>query len=229
MPDVSRFPAGVLSGALTLATARPVGTIALISDGTHAGLLHRSNSYPTAGWEVIDGGSIRRTHLSIVTPVSGTAPPGQSPDPATAGALIYLKMPVNGNQTYRSFKFPTTYVSDATVHVHWTKSDDLNRLNETVRWKIDYVVFNGNGDEAGTSFQTTYLDGTYLDSSTTADNRIVYRSPAPPAGATIVGAQAGYYMSIRIGAVTPLSGTPVLDPGLFSLDLVFSELWTESD
>lgn len=56
MADVSRFPEGTLNGPFVTATARPIGTIAIISDGANPGKLHRSTSYPVAGWTLIEGG-----------------------------------------------------------------------------------------------------------------------------------------------------------------------------
>jgi hypothetical protein len=56
MADVSRFPEGSLAGPFPIATARPIGTLAIISDGPNAGEVHRSTSFPAAGWTSIEGG-----------------------------------------------------------------------------------------------------------------------------------------------------------------------------
>lgn len=157
------------------------------------------------------------THTPIVTPSVGGTVPALQPTNVVVNALLLQSYTVNLDAAWRQFKIPLSFVDSASIHVHWSKTGNGNEAGKNVRWKVSYVIFNGeNEDGAGTPTVVTF-DDTYLDSGTTT--RIVYKTPS----IDLVGLVPGDYASMKIEAITP-AGTPMAsEPGLFALDLVMRQ------
>lgn len=123
---------------------------------------------------------------------------------------------VGAQLAYRVFKVPSYFIDTPAVHVHWTKSDDVDRDGETVRWVVKYTVFNGSSEDANSAGTTLELDDTWDDTGTTT--RVVQRT----ASGALVGVQSNYYIAVSIEKGTPGSGTPMDEPGVVSLDFTFN-------
>ena len=163
--------------------------------------------------------TLRAHHTVIAAAQSGSSSPGQSPSPIPNGALLLLGFTLNADDAFRGFKIPTYFdgVNPPTAHVHWSKTTDANESGKAVRWRVSYWVLNGSTDDGAAAPTVVDLDDTYDDAGTTT--RIVHRTPNVP----LVGLVAGYYLAIKIEAVTP-AGTPLAgEPGLFSLDVIWDE------
>lgn len=157
------------------------------------------------------------THTPIVTPSVGGTVPALQPTNVVVNALLLQSYTVNLDAAWRQFKIPIGFIDSASVHVHWSKTGNGNEVGKTVRWRVQYVVFNGIDEDGAGAPTTVTLDDTYLDSGTTS--RIVYKTPS----VAITGIVPGDYVSMKIDAVTP-SGTPMAsEPGLFALDLVMRQ------
>ena len=157
-------------------------------------------------------GATRIIHTPGATPSKSTVIPGQGPEPVTFGSpvpdLLGLHYKRNNDLLYAYSKIQTSYVSDASFHIHWTKNVDTDESGATIRWIITYKIFNGGSqDVSGAPTGTLILDDTYDDAGTTT--RIVYRTPNAPAP----GFVAGYYVGFSIGydpANTTLTGRPTI-------------------
>lgn len=166
---------------------------------------------------ILGSGSVF-THSPIVTPSVGGTVPALQPTNVTVNALLLQSYTVNLDAAWRQFKVPIGYLSDASIHVHWSKTGNGNESGKTVRWKISYSVFNGeNEDGAGTPTVIT-IDDTYLDSGTTT--RIIYQTES----VALVGFTPDDYVSMKIEAITPAGVPMASEPGLFALDLVMKQL-----
>jgi hypothetical protein len=155
----------------------------------------------------------RIIHTPGATPSKSTVIPGQGPEPVTFGSpvpdLVGLHYRRDDDLLYGYSKIQTSYVSDASFHVHWTKNDDVSQPpGATVRWVITYKVYNGGSqDVSGPATGTLLLDDTYDDAGTTS--RIVYRTANAPAA----GFVAGWYVGFSVGfdpAFTTLTDLPVI-------------------
>jgi hypothetical protein len=157
-------------------------------------------------------------HVPIAGPSQADGPPGTAPDVAADGALSYLHFngPVGVQKAYRVFKVPTYFVGDPQFHVHWTKSDDVDRSTETVRWRVGYTVFDGSTEDGDGTPTYIDFDDSYDDAGTTT--RIVHRT----ANAALSGVQPGYYVAVSVEKGTPPSGTPMAEPGVVSVDFTFT-------
>jgi hypothetical protein len=134
--------------------------------------------------------------------------------------LIVLGFTLNTDDAYRQFKIPSSFVGDPAFHIHWTKTSDVDEQGKAVRWRVSYLAFPSTSSTAGIGNATptvVEIEDTY-DASDTTDRR-VYRTP----NTDMVGFQPGYYLVMKIEAVTPV-GTPLAsEPGLFSLDTTFTQ------
>lgn len=105
--------------------------------------------------------------------------------------------------------------------MHWTKTTDNAVIApaNAVQWRLTYIIFESSGTDAedGAAAPTIVtVDDTY-DSAEASAARIVYRTANIP----IVGAVAGYYLSVGIEATN--ATTLANDPALFSVDMMFDE------
>jgi len=150
----------------------------------------------------------RVLHTPGLTTFRNVFPPGQGPQPVTIGTTVGLHYAADADLVYGYSKIQTSYVSDASFHVHWTKNVNTDQSGRVVRWLINYTVFNGSSQDVNVApTGTLTLDSTYTDAGTTT--RIVRRSPSAPAPGFI----AGYYVSFSVGfdaANTTLDGRPTL-------------------
>jgi hypothetical protein len=121
-------------------------------------------------------------------------------------AVIGLEYTAPGDTAYRTFKVNPRYVSDAALHIHWSKSGDADESGKTVRFRVRYKHFDGQDDDVVGSAELIFND-TYDDAGTTS--RIVYRT-TPLA---LPGVIAGNYMGVAIDVVaagTTLASNPVI-------------------
>ena len=170
-----------------------------------------------SGSVVADYGATSLFHEPCVYAGGNSTSPGQLPTPTAFGPLITSVYTLNDptERGYRIIKIPTSYVSSASFHVHWTKSGNTNESGKNVRWRVVYSVFNGASEIANVSSNSLEFEQTYLTSSTT--DRVVYRTPNMDA----VGFQPGYYCSMYIEATTPTGSVLTNKPALVGLDLLY--------
>jgi hypothetical protein len=164
-----------------------------------------------------DDPTTRQQHLFIVTPARSTPQPGQGPQPAAYGNLIVLEFTLDLDAAFRVVKIPSSYTGNATAHVHWTKSQTTDQSTKVVRWRIDYTVVNGRTEDGAAAGSTILLDDSYDDAGTTT--HIVHRT----ANISLPGLVAGYYLLVKISAVTPPTGTALVEPALMSMDILYDE------
>jgi len=161
-------------------------------------------------------------HMDIGTASSLSPGPGVgTPDVHVKGNLVYLEFNQPTDLAFRIFKVGRDFASNPNLHIHWTKSRDIDESGHTARWRIDYTAYTstagtaGNGAVVGAFVDTGTL--TYGGGDANTD-RLVYRTPDLP----LVGVAAGQYLTVKISALTPASGTPVTKPGLVSMDFTYS-------
>lgn len=151
----------------------------------------------------------RIIHTPGVTPTSATFVPGLAPEVVKYGTTVALHYKKNNDKVYGYAKIPTTYVSDASFHIHWTKFNDADESGRTVRWVLNYTVFDGTSQNIAVApTGTLNLNDTY-DGASADTTRIVYRTP----NAAAAGFVAGYYVSFEVGfdpAFTTLTDRPVI-------------------
>jgi hypothetical protein len=156
-------------------------------------------------------------HEPTVTPGQGSSAPGQGPSELVIGSVLGLHFDDPSDMVYRIFKIGTNFIpggpgmtgdgTNASFHVHWTKAVDTDQSGGTVRWQIEYTVFDGISEDIAVTPTVIDLDDTYIDSGTTS--RIVHRTANVPAPGFI----PGYYVGLCIGydsGNTTLSGGPVV-------------------
>ena len=171
---------------------------------------------PVAGDSVFlpaDASSIQ--HSFLVTPAIANGPPGQMPDVVVIGpTTVGLHYTRDDGACYTLSKIPSSFVGDASFHIHWTKNVDTNQSGRTVRWILTYTVFNGSSQNANVAPTGTIVwDLTYLDSGTTS--RIVYRS----GNTAVAGLIPGYYLGVKL-EYDPLNTTLDGRPTVVSVDLL---------
>ena len=150
----------------------------------------------------------RIIHTPGITPSTNSTIPGGGPEPIAIGTLLGLHFKRDTDLVYSYSKIQSSFLADASFHVHWTKAVDTNQAGATVRWRLRYTVFNGISQDliAGPT-GTIIWDDTYDDSGTTS--RIVYRTPNIAA----TGFVANYYVGFELGFVaanTTLANRPVV-------------------
>jgi hypothetical protein len=155
---------------------------------------------------------VAEIHLPICGPGRADGPPPQLPGIDAAGPLVYFVFDgAAGNQSaYRLVRIPLNFVSLAEIYVHWTKTDDVDRSGESVKWVVTYSVFNGNNENAAEG-QAVSFEDTYEDTGTTS--RIVHKINR----VSLTNVSKGDYVAFKIEKGTP-GGTPMDAPGLVSLD-----------
>ena len=203
-----------MSGSSTSTGVLSWGPDAGISESPDDGDLLAWNA-ATQQWEPYPPaveGATRIIHTPGATPTKSTTIPGQGPELVTFGSpvpdLVGLHYKRDTDLLYAYSKIQTSYVSDASFHIHWTKNVDTDQSGATVRWVITYKVYNGGSqDVSGAPTGTLILDDTYDDAGTTT--RIIHRTANAPAP----GFVAGYYVGFSIGfdpAFTTLSDLPTI-------------------
>jgi len=144
-----------------------------------------------------------------------------TPDVVYAGNLVYLEFNHTTDLGFAVYKVGRDFASNPNIHVHWTKSQDANESGNTARWRIGYTVYTSTPSTAGNAATTgVFVDTgtlTYVGGDANTD-RLVYRTADMP----LVGITAGQYITIKVTAPIPASGTPVTNPGLVSVDLTYS-------
>lgn len=220
--DVTAGP-GIGSQAATVLglDGRPLDSAApnigdlLIWDGTKW-------TYQAAG-SFASGTATRILHTFVIGPERGSSIPGHGADPVVYGTTMGLHFQKDDDLIYTVNKIQTSYVSDPSFHVHWTKSSDTNQSGRTVRWVLNYTVFNGNSHNINVAPTGTAIwNSTYNDAGTT--NRIVYRT----INVAAVGFVAGSYVSVALGfdpAGTTLTNRPVV----ISVDMLTRNTINEGD
>lgn len=153
-------------------------------------------------------------HVSIVDAGTLKAAGANSPTLVEFGSLMYSAFDSPADRAFRVFKIDQDYSDSAAIHIHWTKSDDVDRSATFCRWRVDYSVYNGDDEEVDGSTHVETLDLEYLDSGT--NTRYVYSTPS----LTLSGVQAGDYISTKITSTTA-SGAALTGPGLVSMDLTY--------
>lgn len=157
-------------------------------------------------------------HEPVIGASKSTSSPGQGPAIVIIGSCVpLLSFTLDTDDAYRQFKVPNTYLGTPTVHVHWTKTGNADESGKTVKWKITALCFDGDGGLASSGATSVEYEDTYEDSGTTT--RIMYRTP----NLALPTLTVGWYVGLKIEAVTP-AGTPMAsEPGLFSVDLMYTE------
>lgn len=166
----------------------------------------------------------RIRHESITPSEYGARAPGSQPAPVPVGTVFTLEFTPNNDSAYRVFKVPTYFVGEASFHMHWTKSADVDESGRAVKWRVSYNVFDGGPQAGGTGgdiitaptvleFEDVYEDN---DASGT---RLIYRTP----NLVSPGFIAGHYVGVCIEAITPTGLALLNDPALVSMDLIWSE------
>lgn len=162
----------------------------------------------------------RLTHKPTVTPAESTSAPGQGPTPILLGTVLGLHYDNTTDASYRIFKIPSTFVGDASFHIHWTKSANAAETGNTVRWRISYTVFQGNNAEIANGVSPTVLtvDDTYDDSGSDT-SRIVYRTP----NIVVTDFVPAYYVGLCVDYVSGSTTLSTSNPVLISADLLLRE------
>lgn len=159
----------------------------------------------------------RTHHEAIVTPSSYKAPGAKEPELLSYGACLMLGFTVNDSQAFRRVKIPTYFSSDLKMHLHWSKSGDQNEEGKFARWRVSYLIVSGNNNDINVAPSTVEFETAYASNGTTS--RIIYRSP----DLVLDGAVAGYYLSLKVEAITPQGIAMASKPSLFSADVTYKE------
>lgn len=163
----------------------------------------------------IAGASDTKTfHKPTITPTDSKVQPGQGPIPIVFGSTVGLHFDNTTDKAYRFLKIPNNYVGPATFHIHWTKSGDVNELDNVVEWKLSYTVFDGKTQDVNITPSEVTLTDTYTDNGTTS--RIIHRT----ANSVEIPLVNNYYLGLQIEYV-PGNTTLVSDPVLISADLLW--------
>lgn len=156
----------------------------------------------------ITGSLVSRViHTPAITPTRLATKPNEGPEPIFIGTTPALHYTGDNEKAYAYAKIQSSYSSGASFHVHWTKNVDTDQSGATVRWVLNYTVFNGTSQDISSSTGQIIWDDVYEDSGTTS--RIVYRTENQLA----TGFVSNYYVSLELGfdpANTTLSGRPVV-------------------
>lgn len=154
-------------------------------------------------------------HQPVVSPGRSDGPAGKLPPIANHDALSFISF--NGvagaQEVFRMIKIAPNFIGTPAIHIHWTKTDDLDRSGETVRWRVSYSVYDGEGGIVPASTVIDF-DDTYTDDGTST--HAVYETP----WIALVGVTARYYMSIKVEKATP-SGSAMAAPGIVAVDFTY--------
>lgn len=156
-------------------------------------------------------------HSSAITPSTFRSPDAVSPAVEEDGPLVTLAFTVGVDAAFRQFKIPTSFVSGATAHIHWTKSGNADESGKRVKWQLTYSVFDGESEDAVALEQVVDVEDTYEDSGTTT--RVVHRT----ADVALTSFAAGKYVAMKIEAIAPSQDPLVSEPALFSADFIWNQ------
>jgi len=159
----------------------------------------------------------RERHEPIITAGRATSSPGKGPQPTIVGSTYLLAFTVGTDDAFREFKVPAHYFGSPSIHMHWTKTSDVNESGKAVKWRVTLLQFAGDGGDLSASTTSVEYEDTYDNSGTTT--RILHRTP----NITIPDLTPNYYVGLKIEAVTPAGTAMASEPGLFSVDLLYTE------
>lgn len=157
----------------------------------------------------------RQYHEPLVKP--GSAVNSGTTTPIAAGTLLLTAFTLNTDGAWQQYKIPSYFVGSPAFHVHWSKTTNANDLGRAVRWRISYTIFNGFDQVGNVAPTVVEVEDTYDDAGTTT--RTIYRTSDVP----VSGFVANYYLAVEIQAVTPVGVPLTNEPGLFSLDLTYTQ------
>ena len=161
-------------------------------------------------------------HKPTITPATAGFGSGNAPVTQAFGTVLGLHYDQPTDVAYRIIKVPNNLVVAgntaaveplASLHIHWTKSNDLAQSGATVRWRISYTVFNGYDDDVSVAPTVIDFDDTYDDAGTTT--HIVHRT----GNVDLVGLVPGYYIGFQLEYVT--ANTTLVDPVCISADMLW--------
>jgi hypothetical protein len=202
---------------------RAGGTLHSVATTSVAGFMSAADKTIISGLPTVvaNAEATRTYHESIVRAESGANAPGQQPDLEVISDTIVAEFTLNTDSAYRLFKIPAYYVTGAAFHAHWTKESGIagngNELGNSVRWRVSYKVWAGEGTDINVAPTVVDLDDTYTDGGSTT--RITQRT----ANVAAPGFIANYYLSLKVEAVTPAGTALTCEPALISIDLTFTE------
>lgn len=161
----------------------------------------------------------RLKHPSVITPQAAKGAGVKEPDPFFYRSIRLAAFTLNNDEAGSNSKIDSLYTgSGLSFHVHWTKSTDAIETGNAVRWQVSMTYFKSapSGVLPASAEQTWELEDTYDAADTT--ERTFYRVAL---GESIEGPLPGYYIGLRIVAVTPV-GTPLTaEPALYSVDVTY--------
>lgn len=169
-------------------------------------------------------------HKPTITPATAGFGPGTAPTTQAFGTTLGLHYSRPTDLAYRIVKIPHNIVTPGntagiepyvTFHVHWTKSEDIAQAGATVRWKMSYVVFDGETDDLCVEPTVVEWDAVYEDRGTTS--HIVYRTGDIAAE----GFLPGHYIGLQLEYVA--EHTTLVDPVCLSADLLWRGWINTSD
>lgn len=168
----------------------------------------------------VDANAVTVKHVDIATATGLKQGQGATtPDIVYKGNLVYMEFNHTTDVAFYLWKVGRDFKDTPALHVHWTKSQDVNESGNTVRWRIDYTAYTSSVSTAGNAAVTgTFVDTgnlTYAGGDANTD-RLVYRSPDMPIVVT-----AGQYVAVKISSPVP-GGVSVTNPGLVSVDLTYN-------
>lgn len=160
-------------------------------------------------------------HIQIATATSLKQGQGAlTPDVVYKGNLVYMEFNQTTDIAFYLWKIGREFKDTAAIHIHWTKTQDINESGHTARWRIDYTAYTSTPSTAGNAAVTGVFvdtgDLVYVGGDANTD-RLVYRTPDLPIVAT-----GGQYVAVKISSPAPSAGISVTSPGLVSCDLTYN-------
>lgn len=159
-------------------------------------------------------------HVPIASAGAGTNAPGQEPTISVIGTTQVAEMTLNTDAVYRIFKVPENFLGSPVFEAHWTKQSggagDSNQGGKVVRWRMSYVVFNGDPTDINVAPTVVEVEDTYVDTSADS-SRIMYKTGK----VALTGVTAGDYISVEVDAMTPVGTAMTVEPALASIDFEY--------
>lgn len=154
-------------------------------------------------------------HVPIATAGGYRGAGVKDPELIEIDNLLVSAFTVDSDQAHKVIKIPLNFISNAAVHLHWTKSQDTDQSGNKVLWQVSYTAYNGYTDAVDGSGTVVSFEDTYEDSG--ADTHVVYRTDDLPINS---GISRGQYVAFKIEAITPSSNT-LAEPALISMDFTY--------
>lgn len=155
----------------------------------------------------------RIIHEPIVTSSVSSSSPGKIPDLYLVGTTTLGLMFAPTDEVYKIFRTQSTYVGNASLHIHWTKSDNINEAGKVVKWRVEFSVFECIDGDISVIHEVSDIS-TYTSSE--LNSRIIYRTANMDISSFITSSQ---YVSIKVDYI-PNETTLVSAPVLISVDLI---------